>query len=104
MTILTIIITVLMFIAVGYTFLVTTGYDNFKGITIQLDEMYTNTGEMAYAVFSELRKQERQCEIMEMRKGYPKFLIDGKKYVMTYKMASMQGFPMQVVQLKLCKE
>ena len=39
-----------------------------------------------------------------MGKGYPKFLIDGKKYVMIYKMASMRGFPMQVVQLKLCKE
>ena len=51
MWILTIIIIILMAIAVGYTFLVTIGYDNFKGITLQLDEMYTNTAEMACAVF-----------------------------------------------------
>jgi hypothetical protein len=95
----TIIILAVMFIV----FLVTTGYDNFNGITLELDEMYTNTDEMACAVLEELKKQRRECEIIEMGKGYPKFLIDGKKYLMTYKMASISGFPVQVIHLKICK-
>lgn len=94
----------IMLVVVGYADLVTTGYDNFKGITLQLDEMYKNTGEMAYAVFEQLTKQGKECEIIEMEKGYPKFIIDRKKYVMIHKMVSMKGFPVQVIQLKICKE
>lgn len=79
-----------MLVVVCYANLVTTGYDNFRGITLQLDEMYTNTNEMACVVFEELKKQGRECEITEMGKGYPKF--------------SIEGFPVQTVQLKICKE
>jgi hypothetical protein len=104
MALVTIIITILIVITLGYIFLITIGYDNFRGITLQLDDVYTNTSEMACAVFNELRKQERECEVIEMGKGYPKFLVDGKKYLMTYKMASIYGVPMQVVHLKLYKE
>lgn len=103
-TFLSILALVAMLAIVWYTFLVTTGYDNFKGITLQLDDMYSNTNEMACAVSDELIKQGKECEIVEMGESYPKFLVDGKKYVMTYKMASIKGLPVQTIQLKICKE
>lgn len=87
----------------GYTFLSTTGYDYFHGITLQLDEMYTNINEMADAVLEELKKQGRKCEIIETGNGYPKFLIDGKKYKLIDKMACVGGAPLQSAQLKLIK-
>lgn len=95
-----IILTVIFLMVAGYVFLVTTGYDNLKGINLQLDEMYSDTNEMACAVFAELKKQGRECEVVEMGKGYPQFLVDGKKYLMTYKMASISGLPVQTIQLK----
>lgn len=104
MSILIIIIIMLVFGAVMfYTNMVTFGYDNFKGITLELDEMYNNDTEIAYAAVEELRKRGKECEIVELGKGYPKLLVNGNKYSLTYKMASMRGFPVQVVQLKLCK-
>jgi flavorubredoxin len=95
---------IVMVVILGYTGLVTTGYDNFKGINLQLDEMYTSSNEMAYAVFEELKKQGKECEIIESGKEYPRLLINSKKYIMTSKMTSMTGFPAQTVQLKICKE
>ena len=104
MGVFTIIISILIIAVLGYIFLLSIGYDNFRGITLQLDEVYTSIDEMTCAVFKELRKQERQCEVIEMGKGYPKFLVDGKKYLMTYRTVNMGGVPMQAVQLRLCKE
>lgn len=102
--VLTIIIAIAMFAAFAYTLLVTVGYDNFSGITLELDNMYNNTREIADAVVNQLEKEGKQCEILEVGNGYPKLLVDGKKYILTFKMASMVGFPTQVVQLKRCKE
>jgi flavorubredoxin len=61
-----------MFIAVVYSGLVSIRYDNFKGITLELDKIYSNTSEMEYATIEELRKRGKECEIEELRKGYPK--------------------------------
>ena len=103
-TIIGMIVIAALLVVIGYTFLVTTGYDNFKGINLQLDERYTNTNEMACAVFEKLTKQGKECEILETGKEYPKFLINGKKYTMIHKMASMRGIPVQAIQLKICKK
>lgn len=88
----------------GYVFLSTTGYDYIHGITLQLDEMYTNINEMADAVLEELKKRGKNCEIIEKGNGYPKFLIDGKKYQLIDKMACVGGAPLQSAQLKLIKD
>lgn len=98
-----IILIVLVPVVLGYLFFITMGHDNFRGITLQLDDMYTNKNEMARAVFQELKKQGRDCEILENGPGYPKLLVDGRKYLMTYRMGSIYGIPMQVVHLKICK-
>ena len=102
--ILEIVLGIVMVVILGYVGLVTLGYDNLRGITLQLDEMYTDINEMACVVFAELKKQGRECEVIEMGKGYPKFMVDGKKYIMISKMASVRGIPVQTVQLKVCKE
>lgn len=104
MSIFTIIIIIFMFSAVFFSWLVTVGYDNFKGITLQLDQMYNNPTEMAYATVKGLRESGKECEIIELGKGYPKLLVNGKKYTLTHKMASIYGVPMQVVQLKFCRK
>ena len=95
---------VALLVVIGYTFLVTTGYENLRGINLQLDEIYKNKDEMAYAVFEKLTEQGKECEILETGKEYPKFLINGKKYTMVHKMASMRGIPIQAIQLKICRE
>jgi len=87
-----------------YAGLVTSGFDNFRGITLQLDDVYNNPKKMACAVFEELQKRGKECEIIEMDEGYPKFLIEEKKYVMVPKICSFKGIPYQVVHLKLCKD
>ena len=73
---------IMVSIMLAYAGFITLGYDNFRGITIQLDKVYKNTAEMASATFEELKKQGKECEIIEMGEGYPKFIVDGKKYVM----------------------
>lgn len=103
-TIGTIALIIIFGIIVVYAILVTMGYDNLRGITIHLDEIYSNTKLMACAVFEELEKRGKECEIIEMDEGYPKFMINGKKYVMVPKMASWRGFPIQVAQLRICKD
>lgn len=104
MTVLEVFIGVLMLSAAAYSFLTSTGYDNFKGITLELDTMYDNTTEMAHAAVEELRSRGKQCSILETGNGYPKLLVDGKRYVLIGKMASAKGFPVQVAQLKPVKE
>lgn len=89
---------------VGYSVLVTTGFDNFKGINFQLEKIYKNTDEMAFEVYERLKRKGKECEILETGKEYPAFLIDGKKYIMIHKIASVRGFPVQAIQLKICKE
>lgn len=103
MIIVTIIVCVLMIGAVTYSAFVSLGYENFRGITIELDKVYNNTSEMAYAARDELKRRGKQCEIAELGNGYPKLLVDGKKYTAAYKFASVKGFPVQVVQLRVCK-
>ncbi|MEK6264311.1 MAG: hypothetical protein N2B06_06020 [Clostridium sp.] len=102
--ILCIVAIVAMMVAVGYSVLVTTGYNNFRGINLQLDDMYKSTDEMAFEVYEQLKSKGKECEILETGKEYPKFLINGKKYIMIHKIASMSGFPVQAIQLKICKE
>lgn len=94
---------VLMFLAIGFSFFVSVGYENFRGFTIELDKFYDNTSEMAYAVIDELKRRGKQCEIVEIGKGYPKLLVNEKKYIASYKFASVSGFPVQVIQLRPCK-
>ncbi|PRR81844.1 hypothetical protein [Clostridium vincentii] len=86
-----------------YLGLFTTGYNNLRGITVELDELSTNTNEMAYAVYEKLKDQGKECEIIEMGEGYPKFLVDKKKYSMLPRTGSWRGFPVQIVQLRPCK-
>lgn len=93
-----------MGLAVGYSYFVAIGHENFKGITVVLDKVYNNTSDMAYAVRDELENKGKQCEIVELGDGYPKLSVDGKKYVAVGKVASMEGFPVQVIQLKVCKQ
>jgi hypothetical protein len=102
--ILSIVAIIAMMLAVGYSVLVTTGYNNFRGINLQLDDMYKSTDEMAFEVYEQLKNKGKECEILETGKEYPKFLINGKKYIMIHKIASMRGFPVQAIQLKICKE
>ena len=102
MSIFTIIIIILMFVAVAFSGLVSIGYN--RGINIVLDKFYTNTTEMAYATVEELKKEGKQCEILEIGNGYPKLLVNGKKYILVNNMASAAGFPTQVIQLKIYKE
>ncbi|MHC1683888.1 MAG: hypothetical protein AB6733_13190 [Clostridiaceae bacterium] len=97
------IISILMFLAIGFSFFVTVGYENFRGITVELDKVYDNTSEMAYAVRDELKHRGKQCEIVEIGKGYPKLLVNEKIYTANYKVASVSGFPVQVIQLRPCK-
>lgn len=66
--------------------------------------MYKNSDEMAFQVFEKLKEQGKECEILETGKEYPKFLINGKKYIMMHKIASVKGFPVQAIQLKICKD
>lgn len=103
MIIVTIFVGILMFGAITYSVFVSFGYENFRGITIELNEVYDNTSEMAYAARDELKRRGKQCEIVELGNGYPKLLVDGKKYTAAYKFASIKGFPVQVVQLRVCK-
>lgn len=93
--------TLIIIAAAVLVYAVVTGYNNFGGITLQLDDYYTDVNEMASAALSELKNQGRQCEIIEARAGeYPKFLVDGSKYVMIYRMASVARVPVQVIHLK----
>jgi hypothetical protein len=93
-----------MMLAVGYSVLVTTGYNNFRGINLQLDDMNKSTDEMAFEVYEQLKNKGKECEILETGKEYPEFIINGKKYIMIHKIASTRGFPVQAIQLKICIE
>lgn len=100
-TLFTVLLKILAIIGVCFIYILVLGYDNFGGITLQLDDYYTNANDMASGALAELRKQGRQCEIIGTKTGeLPKFLVDGKKYVMVYKMASAAGVPVQTIQLK----
>jgi hypothetical protein len=101
--ILCIIAIIAMMGAVGYSVLVTTGYNNFRGINLQLDDMNKSTDEMAFDVYEQLKSKGKECEILETGTEYPEFLINGKKYTMIHKIASMRGLPVQAIQLKICK-
>lgn len=104
MGIFTYIIAILLSLVLSCLLLITVHHITTGGITLELDEMYSSINEMACAAYEELKKQGRQCEIIEIGKGYPKFLIDGRKYFMMPRMTSVYGVPMQVVQFKMCRE
>lgn len=86
-----------------YLGLVGAGFDNLRGITVGLDDNYNNTTEMAHAVFEKLKIKYTECEMIDMGEGYPEFIINGKRYLMFPRIGSANGFPYQVIQLRILK-
>jgi hypothetical protein len=79
-------------------------YDKLNVIEIQLDYMYENEDEMAYAVLDKLKKQGNRCKITELKEGHLTiFTVEEKKYKMMYKLDTTCYYPIQTIQLKICK-
>lgn len=95
---------VLLLLAGGYyTFLVVTGTDNFKGINIQLNDVYKDNDEMTLAVVEELKKQGKKCEITKLSKSFSEVIVDDKKYYVSARTTNIGHAPVQTVILKPVK-
>jgi len=94
----------IMAIAGGfYTFLVVTGTDNFKGISFQLDDFYTENDALTIAALEKLRAMGKECEVIKLSKSFSEILVDGKKYYVTARTTNIGHCPVQTVQLKPLK-
>ena len=87
-----------------YTFLVVTGTDNFKGISFQLDDFYTENDALAIAAIEKLRAMGKECEITKLSKSFSEVLVDGKPYYVTVRTTNIGHCPVQTVQLKPLKK
>lgn len=91
---------IVMFALFYYTFLVTIGFDTFRGINIVLDDWYDNLSDISLATIDQLKKDGKDCKLLEKKgNGYPRLSVDGKVYFLRYKVASVRGFPVQVGQV-----
>lgn len=85
-----------------YTFLVITGTDNFKGISFQLDDIYTDNEKLTIAAIEKLRAMGKECEITKLSKSFSEVIVEGKKYYVTARTTNL-GCPVQTVHLKQLK-
>ena len=100
MILLSVFFSILIIVAFYYSFLISVGGDNFKGINLQLDDFYTNNKEMALAAFEELKKQGKSCEIIKLSNGFSEIMVEGKKYFVTSRVGGIKGGIMQTIQLR----